>query len=64
MSATEAEAIKNATEELVNATIPSTPEGQALAYSSLVVMALIPIFIGSFRSITAIKEQKVSVVSI
>lgn len=58
MSATEAEAIKNVTEELANATLPSSPEGQAIAYSSLVIMALIPIFMGSFRSITAIKEQK------
>lgn len=39
---------------------PSTPEGMALAYGSLVVMALIPIVIGSFRSVRYHKEQKES----
>ena len=28
---------------------PSTPEGIAIAYGSLVFMALLPIFLGSFR---------------
>jgi len=39
--------------------VPSTPEGMALAYGSLVVMALVPIVIGSFRSVRHHKEQKV-----
>ncbi|KAH9515323.1 Minor histocompatibility antigen H13 [Bulinus truncatus] len=38
--------------------IPATPEGMAIAYSSLFLMAVIPIFIGSFRSVTFHKEQK------
>ena len=37
--------------------IPSTPEGMALAYGSLLVMALIPIFVGAFRSVKSHKEQ-------
>jgi len=39
---------------------PSTPEGMAVAYASLVIMALIPIFIGSYRSVRHHEEQKVS----
>lgn len=38
--------------EAINGTtgrIPSTPEGMMIAYGSLVVMALIPIFFGAFR---------------
>ena len=42
-----------------NKTIPSTPEGMALAYGSLFLMAIVPICIGSFRSVTFHKEQKV-----
>eukprot|EP00095_Tigriopus_kingsejongensis_P001075 snap_masked-scaffold1123_size61443-processed-gene-0.3 protein:Tk01075 transcript:snap_masked-scaffold1123_size61443-processed-gene-0.3-mRNA-1 annotation:"hypothetical protein DAPPUDRAFT_303875" len=38
--------------------IPSTPEGMAVAYTSLVVMALIPIFFGAFRSIQSHSDQK------
>ena len=45
------------------AKIPSTPEGMAVAYSSLVIMALIPIFIGSFRSVRYHKEQRVCVLN-
>jgi uncharacterized membrane protein len=39
---------------------PSTPEGMAVAYGGLVIMALLPIFFGSFRSVLRLKEQKVS----
>ncbi|KAK6989610.1 Minor histocompatibility antigen H13 [Biomphalaria glabrata] len=43
----------------VNGTkIPATPEGMAIAYGSLFLMAIVPIFIGSFRSVTFHKEQK------
>ena len=49
----------NATAENVTGKIPSTPEGMAIAYSSLVIMALIPIYLGSFRSVRYHKEQKV-----
>lgn len=39
--------------------IPSTPEGMAIAYSGLVIMAILPIFFGSYRSVKHHKEQKV-----
>lgn len=37
---------------------PSTPEGIALAYGTLVAMAMLPIFFGSMRSVKHHKEQK------
>jgi len=49
----------NDTEQAINGTtgkIPATPEGLALAYSSLVIMALLPIFFGAFRSVKSQKE--------
>jgi len=49
----------NDTEPIINGTtgkIPATPEGLALAYSSLVIMALLPIFFGAFRSVKSQKE--------
>ncbi|XP_067678752.1 minor histocompatibility antigen H13-like isoform X1 [Haliotis asinina] len=47
---------------LANATakIPATPEGMAVAYTSLFLMAIFPIFIGAFRSVKHHKEQKIS----
>ena len=42
-----------------NATLTSTPEGKVIAYGSLVIMALLPIFYGSFRSYKLIEVQKV-----
>ena len=49
----------------VNGTkIPSTPEGMAIAYGSLFIMAIVPIFIGSMRSVTFHKEQKVRYVMV
>ncbi|XP_013403402.1 minor histocompatibility antigen H13-like [Lingula anatina] len=42
------------------AKIPATPEGMAVAYGSLVLMALLPIFFGSLRSVRYHKEQKES----
>jgi len=55
-----AEAVVEAVNETVNATgkPPSTPEGMAVAYGSLVIMALIPIFLGAFRSVKHQDEQK------
>ena len=38
------ETVKN-----VSAKVPATPEGMAVAYGSLVIMALLPIFFGAFR---------------
>jgi hypothetical protein len=42
--------------------VPSTPEGMAIAYGSLVIMALVPIFFGAFRSVRYHREQKVPVI--
>ena len=50
----------NETAGNVTAKIPSTPEGMAIAYGSLVLMALLPIFFGAFRSVKYQKEQKVN----
>lgn len=49
------EAVKNVTDKP-----PSSIEGIAIAYLSLVIMATLPIFFGSFRSVKYLKEQKVS----
>ena len=43
--------------------IPATPEGMMVAYGSLVIMALIPIYLGSFRSVESQKAQKENHVS-
>jgi minor histocompatibility antigen H13 len=53
---------ENLTETVINATskVPATPEGMAVAYGSLVIMALLPIFFGAFRSVKHHKEQKVT----
>lgn len=62
----ESTSVLNATgEDVVGATngtgrVPATPEGMVVAYSSLVIMALLPIFVGSFRSVKHHKEQKES----
>ena len=49
----------NETAGNVTAKIPATPEGMAIAYGSLVIMALLPIFFGAFRSVKYHKEQRV-----
>ncbi|XP_068620147.1 minor histocompatibility antigen H13 [Battus philenor] len=49
------ETLKNVTDKP-----PSSIEGIAIAYLSLVVMAVLPIFFGSFRSVKYLKEQKES----
>lgn len=62
MADTVAEAVQQAAEnitESANVKVPASPEGMFLAYSSLVIMALIPIFLGSKRSVHHQKEQKV-----
>ncbi|KAM4737536.1 minor histocompatibility antigen H13 isoform 2-T2 [Anableps anableps] len=57
------EAALNATDsngtEALNATAKfvATPEGTALAYGSLVFMALLPIFFGALRSVTCSKSK-------
>ncbi|RZF32948.1 hypothetical protein LSTR_LSTR000818 [Laodelphax striatellus] len=50
--------VNNATN--ATARIPATPEGMAVAYGSLLIMALLPIFFGAFRSVKHHKEQKES----
>lgn len=59
-----ADAIKQVAENLTgNANekkVPASPEGMALAYGSLVIMALLPIFFGAKRSVHHQKEQKES----
>lgn len=61
-----AEPVTEVVQETVNASAnatarpPSTPEGMAIAYGSLVLMALVPILIGAFRSVRHHKEQKVT----
>lgn len=49
----------NLTENVTDANqrIPATPEGMAVAYISLVIMALLPIFFGSMRSVKHHKER-------
>ncbi|XP_014253588.1 minor histocompatibility antigen H13 [Cimex lectularius] len=47
---------ENATEAVKR--IPATKEGVTVAYTSLVVMALLPVFFGSIRSVKYHKEQK------
>lgn len=56
--------VTQAVEELNETTVknetvkqPSTPEGMAVAYGSLVIMALLPIFFGSYRSVNYHKEK-------
>lgn len=41
---------------------PATPEGMAMAYTSLVVMAVLPIFFGSLRSVRYRSAQIVRMV--
>ncbi|CAB4069149.1 HM13 [Lepeophtheirus salmonis] len=37
--------------------VPATLEGTVMAYGALLIMALVPIFFGSFRSVDSHKEQ-------
>ncbi|OWF54425.1 minor histocompatibility antigen H13-like [Mizuhopecten yessoensis] len=48
----------NETAGNATAKIPASPEGMAVAYGSLVIMAILPIIIGSFRSVRYHKAQK------
>lgn len=51
------ETVKNATEKA-----PVSFEGICIAYTSIVIMASLPIFFGAFRSVKYLKEQKVSLI--
>ncbi|CAG5116530.1 unnamed protein product [Candidula unifasciata] len=54
--------VENLTESVANAPVkpPATPEGILVSCGSLFLMAIIPVFIGSFRSVTYHKEQQES----
>lgn len=54
------QAAENATETLSGTKTPATPEGAAVAYGSLVIMAMLPIFFGALRSVKHQKDQKVT----
>lgn len=61
------ETVKQVLEDVVNSTTtakpaktPATFEGMALAYGCIVVMAVLPVFFGAFRSVLHQKKQKVS----
>ncbi|KOC62490.1 Minor histocompatibility antigen H13 [Habropoda laboriosa] len=55
-----AQASENLTEsnEVITGKVPSTPEGMAIAYGSLIIMAILPIFFGSYRAVRHHKEQQ------
>lgn len=55
-----AQAVENITEN-ANKTgkVPATPEGMMLAYGSLIVMAMLPIYYGAIRSVKHQKKVKV-----
>lgn len=53
------ESVQNATNSTTGR-IPATPEGMAVAYGSLLVMAILPIFFGSLRSVKHHQKQLVS----
>jgi len=50
----------NTTAESTLKRIPASTEGMLIAYTSLVVMALVPIFLGSFRSVKLHVQNKVN----
>lgn len=54
---------ENLTDTAINGTMrtPPTLEGVALAYASLILMALLPIFFGSFRSVNHWNKQSADV---
>ena len=49
----------NETTKNVTGKAAATPQGLVTAYSSLIIMALLPIFFGSYRSVKCLIEQKV-----
>lgn len=54
------EVVENATDNISAAKIPASPEGAVMAYGSLIVMAMLPIFFGALRSVKHQKDQKVN----
>lgn len=60
MSEIAAQISENMTEKNASAPrrIPSTPEGMVIAYGSLIIMAVLPIFFGSYRAVKHHMEQQ------
>lgn len=58
------QAVQNASETLSATKVPASPEGAAMAYGSLVIMAMLPIFFGALRSVKHQKDQKVRNIAI
>lgn len=54
------QAVENATESVTGTKTPATPEGAAVAYGSLIIMAMLPIFFGALRSVKHQKDHKVT----
>lgn len=48
-----------AANKTVSGRAAATPEGLMIAYASLIVMALLPIWVGSFKSVLFSKKQRV-----
>lgn len=48
---------QNVTESSTTKRIPATPEGMAVAYGSLVIMAVFPVFFGAIRSVKFHKSR-------
>lgn len=55
------ETVENATETISGAKTPASVEGAAVAYLSLIIMAMMPIFFGALRSVKHQKDQKVKI---
>ena len=51
---------ETAANKTVTGRAAATPEGLLLAYASLIMMALLPIWFGAFKSVIFKKKQKVS----
>jgi len=50
---------ETATNNTLSGRAAATPEGLMLAYASLILMALLPIWFGSFKSVIFKQKQKV-----
>ena len=50
-----------ATNKTLSGRAAATPEGLLLAYASLILMALLPIWFGAFKSVIFNKKQKVNI---
>lgn len=53
--------VENSTDTPSGSKLPASPEGAAVAYGSLIIMAMLPIFFGALRSVKHQKDQKVQI---